>query len=118
MDVGMPKRNGYEATRRIREQPWGKNIIIIALTGWGQDVDPPFEKRRLRRPPGKTGAFAGLGKIAGRIGGAGEADRQIGPLVCGWLERHPRQKNLGQKYKRIDLFFAQDFFVIGLFARR
>lgn len=39
MDVGMPKLNGYEATRRIREQPWGRDIKIIALTGWGQDDD-------------------------------------------------------------------------------
>ena len=31
--------DGYEATRRIREQPWGKTIIIIALTGWGQEDD-------------------------------------------------------------------------------
>ena len=39
MDLGMPRLNGYDATRRIREQPWGKEIVIIALTGWGQDGD-------------------------------------------------------------------------------
>lgn len=39
MDIGMPKLNGYEACRRIREQPWGKQILVIALTGWGQDDD-------------------------------------------------------------------------------
>jgi PAS domain S-box-containing protein len=39
MDIGMPRLNGYDATRRIREQPWGKAITIIALTGWGQEGD-------------------------------------------------------------------------------
>ncbi|WP_406697952.1 PAS domain S-box protein [Singulisphaera sp. Ch08] len=39
MDVGMPGLNGYEATRHIRQQPWGKHTVIIALTGWGQDID-------------------------------------------------------------------------------
>jgi len=39
MDLGMPGLNGYEATRRIREQPWGRQVAIIALTGWGQEVD-------------------------------------------------------------------------------
>jgi CheY-like chemotaxis protein len=39
MDVGMTRLNGYDATRRIREQPWGKATVIIALTGWGQAGD-------------------------------------------------------------------------------
>jgi CheY-like chemotaxis protein len=39
MDVGMPHLNGYEAARRIRGQPWGRSVIIIAVTGWGQAGD-------------------------------------------------------------------------------
>jgi PAS domain S-box-containing protein len=39
LDIGLPKLNGYEACRKIREQAWGKAIKIIALTGWGQDED-------------------------------------------------------------------------------
>jgi CheY-like chemotaxis protein len=39
MDVGMPKLNGYRATQEIRKQPWGRDIAIIALTGWGQESD-------------------------------------------------------------------------------
>ncbi|MEI7686013.1 MAG: PAS domain S-box protein [Planctomycetota bacterium] len=38
MDVGMPLLNGLEATRRIRQQSWGRPIIV-ALTGWSQDED-------------------------------------------------------------------------------
>jgi len=39
MDVGMPRLDGYEAARRIREQPWGREMTIVALTGWGQEGD-------------------------------------------------------------------------------
>ena len=39
MDVGMPGESGYAATRRIREQPWGRSTRIVALTGWGQADD-------------------------------------------------------------------------------
>jgi len=39
LDIGLPKLNGYEVCRRIRRQPDGENIVLIAVTGWGQDED-------------------------------------------------------------------------------
>jgi signal transduction histidine kinase len=39
LDIGLPKMNGYDACHAIRKQPWGKEIAIVALTGWGQDDD-------------------------------------------------------------------------------
>ena len=35
----MPKLNGYETAERIRQQPWGKQAVLVALTGWGQAED-------------------------------------------------------------------------------
>ena len=39
LDIGLPKLNGYEAARRIREQAGGSDMVLIALTGWGQEED-------------------------------------------------------------------------------
>jgi PAS domain S-box-containing protein len=39
MDIGMPKMNGYETAQHIRQQPWGQSMMLVALTGWGQDED-------------------------------------------------------------------------------
>jgi CheY-like chemotaxis protein/two-component sensor histidine kinase len=39
VDIGMPMMNGLEVCRYVRGQPWGGNITIIALTGWGQEED-------------------------------------------------------------------------------
>ena len=39
LDIGMPKMNGYDVARRIRERPWGTRAVLIALTGWGQEED-------------------------------------------------------------------------------
>lgn len=39
LDIGLPKLDGHEVCRRVREQPWGKDVVIIALTGWGQEDD-------------------------------------------------------------------------------
>lgn len=39
LDIGMPRLNGYETCERIRARPWGRDILLIALTGWGQHED-------------------------------------------------------------------------------
>ena len=39
LDIGLPKLDGYEVCRRIREQSWSKSMVLIAVTGWGQDED-------------------------------------------------------------------------------
>ena len=39
LDIGMPELDGHETARRIREQPWGKDMVLVALTGWGQVED-------------------------------------------------------------------------------
>jgi len=39
LDIGLPELNGYDVARKIREQPWGRHIMLVALTGWGQEED-------------------------------------------------------------------------------
>jgi len=39
LDIGMPRMNGYDAARAIRREAWGREIYLIALTGWGQEID-------------------------------------------------------------------------------
>ncbi len=39
MDIGLPEMNGHETARRIRQEPGGKNIVLIAVTGYGQEED-------------------------------------------------------------------------------
>jgi DNA-binding response OmpR family regulator len=39
LDIGLPRLNGFAVCQRIREQPWGKDMVLVALTGWGQESD-------------------------------------------------------------------------------
>lgn len=44
LDIGLPGVSGYEAAQRIRALPGGPDILLMALTGWGQDED----RRKIR----------------------------------------------------------------------
>jgi PAS domain S-box-containing protein len=50
LDIGLPGLNGHEVCRRLRAKPWGRNVLVIALTGWGQDED-----RRMSQDAGFDG---------------------------------------------------------------
>jgi signal transduction histidine kinase/CheY-like chemotaxis protein len=39
LDIGLPRMNGYDVARQIRQQPWGASMVLIAVTGWGQEAD-------------------------------------------------------------------------------
>jgi CheY-like chemotaxis protein len=45
MDIGMPGMSGYEAARAIRQAPWGRAMILVALTGWGRSTDLEAARR-------------------------------------------------------------------------
>jgi CheY-like chemotaxis protein len=74
LDIGMPKLNGYEACRSIRQQPWSKGMVLIAVTGWGHEEDrrrsleAGFDKHMVK--PVDPGALmkllAGLQRVADR----------------------------------------------------
>ena len=44
LDIGLPRLNGYEVCRRIRSEPWGKDVVLVAVTGWGG----PDDRHRFR----------------------------------------------------------------------
>jgi CheY-like chemotaxis protein len=39
LDIGLPMMDGFEVCRRVRQEPWGQQMAMVALTGFGQDRD-------------------------------------------------------------------------------
>ena len=84
LDIGLPKLNGYEVARHIRQQPFGQGMVLVATTGWGQDADRRRSKdagfdHHLVKPldPDKLlELLAALSQAAADAGGR----RQWGPL--------------------------------------
>ena len=39
LDIGLPGMDGYEVARRLRARDSAQDVLVVALTGWGQDQD-------------------------------------------------------------------------------
>jgi len=39
LDIGLPGMNGYEVARQLRQQPAMANVLLVAVTGYGQEDD-------------------------------------------------------------------------------
>ncbi len=71
LDLGIPRMSGYDLARRLREQPWGRDILLVAVTGWGQKEDRERTARagfdaHLVKPVGEQDlldAIAGGGRV-------------------------------------------------------
>lgn len=68
LDLGMPNLNGYATAHRMREEPWGQNIVLVALTGWGQPKDRDRTSRagfnaHLVKPVGVEELFGTLAQL-------------------------------------------------------
>jgi CheY-like chemotaxis protein/nitrogen-specific signal transduction histidine kinase len=68
LDLGMPNLNGYATAHRMREEPWGQDIVLVALTGWGQPKDRDRTSRagfnaHLVKPVGVEELFGTLAQL-------------------------------------------------------
>ena len=74
LDIAMPRLNGYDAARRIRHEPWGRRVTLIAVTGWCQEQDIQRSRdagfdHHLTKPMNFARLDAILTGIADRISG-------------------------------------------------
>ena len=71
LDLGLPLVDGYEVCRRLRQQPWGRAMILLALTGWGHEEDRARTRDagfdgHLVKPVDYTDLLAQLGAMSAR----------------------------------------------------
>jgi PAS domain S-box-containing protein len=80
LDIGMPRMNGYDAAREIRAQAWGARMVLVALTGWGQDEDKRRASqagfdRHFTKPVSPADLEKLLGELAAGTPAQGDAQR-------------------------------------------
>ncbi|GGY93392.1 ATP-binding protein [Pseudoduganella plicata] len=71
IDIGLPDIDGYELVRRVRAAPWGREIVLLAVTGWGQDSDKQAAAQagfnaHFTKPIDFTKLDAAIGELLGR----------------------------------------------------
>jgi CheY-like chemotaxis protein len=81
LDIGLPRLNGYEAARRIREQPWGKNMVRRRERLGAGRRPPEVEGRWLRGPHGQAGQSRGPHEATS--GSAVEPEGRLGAARAG-----------------------------------
>ena len=72
LNISMPGMDGLELCRRLRSMPWGKDIVIIALSGWGRSRD-----RKAARDAGFDHYFVKPAKLDDLLASIG---RNLSPL--------------------------------------
>jgi PAS domain S-box-containing protein len=73
VDIGLPDMDGYELARRVRAAPWGRGIVLVAVTGWGQDSDKQAAREagfdaHFTKPIDFTKLDAAIAALLGRDG--------------------------------------------------
>ena len=67
LDLGMPGMDGFETARRLRQVFAGRDVLIVALTGWGRSgASPPQRRGRVRRASGEAGRRRGSARVIER----------------------------------------------------
>jgi CheY-like chemotaxis protein/two-component sensor histidine kinase len=81
LDIGMPHLDGYEVARRIRAASWGRDMLLIAITGWGQAKDREQARaagfdEHFTKPLDPDDLVHALGDASGRRAMAGNDARE------------------------------------------
>ncbi len=86
LDLGMPDMDGVEVARRLRQEPWGQHVMLVAVTGWGQDEHWKRTKAAgsigtsSSRPPAPTSSRCSHRRK--RCSGGAAPDRQAAGRYC------------------------------------
>ena len=73
LDLGLPKLDGFEVCRRFVEQAWGKEMVIVALTGWGHDEARYEDAANRLRHASRQAAGPGNTLRGARVARSGDA---------------------------------------------